>query len=96
MSEMVKQFEETLQNNTPMKREYDWVKMVLYREYEYVDIESIFSVVDMKSKDIQYTDLGLTSAFMLKEIMVTIDLKEKAFSPRQVATSNQLAKEMKE
>jgi hypothetical protein len=95
MRQLANEFELTLEKNSPTQKKYQAVKGVLERAYGYVDIESIFSVIDLMVKDIRYLDYGFASAYILY-MMSMVDLKDKASYPFEVETAKEIAKLLKE
>jgi len=95
MRQMVNEFEESLEKYSPVQKLYDLVKIILETAYGYVDIESIFSVIDIIIRDVRYIDYGFASVHKLAMVGVT-SLKEKAFHRSEVERANELARLMKE
>ncbi len=69
MQEMVIEFEESLEKDTPQYRLYSKIKTIQKKYYKNknVDIESIFSVVYGLSENISLEDMGHTQLFLMSE-----------------------------
>jgi hypothetical protein len=61
--------EESEPNSIEMYKLYQSVKKTLLAVYGYVDLESIFSVIDDLAKNITYSELGFTSVYILSKFI---------------------------
>lgn len=95
MKEMANEFEEYLDPNSPIQKKYEYLKVMLSSTYDYVDIESIFSVVEAMSREIRYSDLGFAASIIFGKVGVN-NCKEKAFRKWDVEEARDLSKRMRE
>ena len=69
MEDLVKLFEQKLEESTRseryviMKQLYHSIKDITLSTYDYVDLESIFSVFQDISEGVRYSNLGFTTTF---------------------------------
>lgn len=72
MKDLVPRFEKSLRlSRPPVQKEinlYNSIRNILFSEYDYVDLESVFSVLEDLSSSIEYRDLGFTSMYELAKL----------------------------
>lgn len=101
MKEMVPAFEEYL-NKLPsdvpfryqMPQLYKSIKEVLASAYGYVDLESVFSVIDAIGTGTKYSDLGFTASFAISRLRPNIS-KDSISNRDEQKTANNLLEHFK-
>jgi hypothetical protein len=84
MKGLVNSFEKQLQersepNSEEMYDLYQQIKTSLKSIYGYVDLESVFTVIEDLSKNVRHSDLGFTPAYILSSLL---DLGTKEYNIR--------------
>ena len=93
MKKIVQLFEQKLERSTytnkeVMMRLYGSIKEMLFDTYDYVDLESVFTVLQSISQRMKYSDLGYSSLFAVSKVIA--DPKLNIATEEEVATAKKL------